>query len=257
LLGGVDYQSSVFDRATQARRQPGSAFKPFVYLTALEQGISPWTRAMTKRWTSTATSRRISAALLRHAHPGRRARSFRQHHHVNLGQEVGIKNVVATARPRRHHLTAGRQCFAGFRHQRSGAAGIDRLLCRFRQWRLSRHSLFRHRSRRRGWQVALPPYASQPQRVIGLAIDRDLVAMLWNVIIAGTAPALRLRRARRQARPHNPEFSGRLVRGFTTDYVTGVWVGNDDNSPTRGVTGGTLPAQIWKSAMLTAEKACP
>ena len=44
--------------------------------------------------------------------------------------------------------------------------------------------------------------------------------------------------------------------GFTTDYVTGVWVGNDDNSPTRGVTGGTLPAQIWQSAMLTAERAC-
>ena len=35
--------------------------------------------------------------------------------------------------------------------------------------------------------------------------------------------------------------------GFTTDYVTGVWVGNDDNSPTRGVTGGTLPAEIWRS----------
>src|SRR6202000_264316 len=42
LLGGVDYQNSVFNRATQARRQPGSAFKPFVYLTALESGISPW-----------------------------------------------------------------------------------------------------------------------------------------------------------------------------------------------------------------------
>ena len=45
--------------------------------------------------------------------------------------------------------------------------------------------------------------------------------------------------------------------GFTTDYVTAVWVGNDDNSPTRGVTGGTLPAQIWKATMLTAEKGLP
>ncbi|HEX7743527.1 MAG TPA: hypothetical protein VF442_14015, partial [Sphingobium sp.] len=45
--------------------------------------------------------------------------------------------------------------------------------------------------------------------------------------------------------------------GFTTDYVAAVWVGNDDNSPTRGVTGGTLPAQIWKAAMLTAEKGLP
>jgi len=45
--------------------------------------------------------------------------------------------------------------------------------------------------------------------------------------------------------------------GFTTDYVTGVWVGNDDSSPTRGVTGGTLPAAIWKEAMLAAEKNLP
>jgi penicillin-binding protein 1A len=45
--------------------------------------------------------------------------------------------------------------------------------------------------------------------------------------------------------------------GFTTDYVAGVWVGNDDNSATRGVTGGTLPAMIWKSAMRAAEKGLP
>jgi penicillin-binding protein 1A len=42
--------------------------------------------------------------------------------------------------------------------------------------------------------------------------------------------------------------------GFTTDYVAAAWVGNDDSSPTRGVTGGTLPAYIWRDAMLAAEK---
>jgi penicillin-binding protein 1A len=45
--------------------------------------------------------------------------------------------------------------------------------------------------------------------------------------------------------------------GFTTDYVTAAWVGNDDSSPTRGVTGGTLPAYIWRDAMLVAEQGKP
>ena len=62
LLGGVDYQSSVFNRATQARRQPGSAFKPFVYLAALEAASRPGISATTRPWISTAISRRISAA---------------------------------------------------------------------------------------------------------------------------------------------------------------------------------------------------
>ena len=64
LIGGVDYQNSVFNRATQAHRQPGSAFKPFVYLAALEAGISPWdTRddeAGRHQWLSAAP---ISAAI--------------------------------------------------------------------------------------------------------------------------------------------------------------------------------------------------
>src|SRR5262249_54647749 len=45
--------------------------------------------------------------------------------------------------------------------------------------------------------------------------------------------------------------------GFTTDYVAAVWVGNDDNTPTRGITGGTLPAQIWRDTMRVAEAGKP
>ncbi len=98
LLGGIDYQSSVFNRAVQARRQPGSAFKPFVYLAALEDGISPWDlrdddpvdingyqpQNFGGRYYGTMT---LADAL---AHSVNTIT-------VNLAQEVGMKNVVAAA----------------------------------------------------------------------------------------------------------------------------------------------------------------
>jgi penicillin-binding protein 1A len=86
-------------------------------------------------------------------------------------------------------------------------------------------------------------------------VDRDLTAMLWNVIATGTGTGASLSPREAAGKTGTTQNSqDAWFVGFTTDYVTAVWVGNDDNSPTRGVTGGTLPAQIWKSVMLVAEK---
>ena len=94
--------------------------------------------------------------------------------------------------------------------------------------------------------------------MIDPAVNRDLVAMLWNVIVAGTGTSASLSPREAAGKTGTTQNSqDAWFVGFTTDYVTGVWVGNDDNSPTRGVTGGTLPAQIWKAAMLAAEKGLP
>jgi penicillin-binding protein 1A len=82
--------------------------------------------------------------------------------------------------------------------------------------------------------------------------------MLWNVIIAGTGTGASLSPREAAGKTGTTQNSqDAWFVGFTTDYVTAVWVGNDDNSPTKGVTGGTLPAQIWKAAMQTAEKGLP
>jgi penicillin-binding protein 1A len=259
LLGGVDYQSSVFDRATQARRQPGSAFKPFVYLTALEQGISPWDTRDDEavdingykpqnfggRYYGTLT---LADAL---AHSVNTIT-------VNLGQEVGIKNVVATAR--RVGITSPLEDNASLALGTSEVAPLELT---------ASYAAFAN-----GGYRVIPYFVTevdgadgkllyrrtpvQPQRVIGSAIDRDLVAMLWNVIIAGTGTSASLAPREAAGKTGTTQNSqDAWFVGFTTDYVTGVWVGNDDNSPTRGVTGGTLPAQIWKSAMLSAEKGLP
>src|SRR6185312_613193 len=100
--------------------------------------------------------------------------------------------------------------------------------------------------------------APAPKRVIDAVVNRDMLAMLWNVVVFGTGNASRLPGRESGGKTGTTQDShDAWFMGFTTDYVTGVWVGNDDNSPTRGVTGGTLPAQIWKSTMLVAEKGLP
>ena len=99
LLGGVDYRESVFNRATQALRQPGSAFKPFVYLAALEAGFSPW---------ETRDDEPVDIAGYTPSNFGGKyygtvTLADALAHSVNtiavsLAQEVGIRNVIATAR---------------------------------------------------------------------------------------------------------------------------------------------------------------
>lgn len=260
LLGGVDYQASVYDRATQARRQPGSAFKPFVYFTALEQGISPW------------DERDDESVDI----DGYKPQNFGGHYYgtltladalahsvntitVNLAQEVGVKNnVVATARqlgitsPLEANpslalgtsevtpleLTSAYAAFAngGYRIEPYFVTEVDDTTGKVLYRRSAPHS----------------------DRIIAEATDRDLVAMLWNVIASGTGTSASLGAREAAGKTGTTQNSqDAWFMGFTTDYVTGVWMGNDDNSPTRGVTGGTLPAQIWKSVMLSAEKGLP
>ena len=249
LLGGIDYQSSVFNRAIQARRQPGSAFKPFVYLAALEDGISPWDQ------------RDDEAVDIN----GYQPQNFGGHYYgtltladalahsvntitVNLAQEVGVQKVVAAAKRAGIASPLEPNASPGAGHQRSHAAGIDRRLCRLRQWRLSHQSLFHHRSGRCRRQGALPPQraaAATHHRCLrrprsgGDAVECDCRA--------APAPALRCSPREAAGKTGTTQNSqDAWFVGFTTDYVTAVWVGNDDNSPTRGVTGATLPAQIWK-----------
>ncbi|HEX3754539.1 MAG TPA: PBP1A family penicillin-binding protein [Rhizomicrobium sp.] len=258
LIGGVDYRDSVFDRATKAHRQPGSAFKPFVYLAALESGITPWDYRDDEAvdidgWQpanygghsyGTVT---IAEAL---AHSVNTITA-------NLAQEVGIPTVIAAAKrcgiisPLADNaslalgtsevtpleLTDAYAAFAngGFRVDPYLVTEVD--MGGKPVWRRT------------------PP---KPKRVIASATDRDMVAMLYGVVTGGTGRAAAIPGHEAAGKTGTTQDShDAWFVGFTTDYVAAAWVGNDDSSPTRGVTGGTLPAQIWRQAMTVAEKGLP
>ena len=259
MIGGTDYDTSTFNRATQAHRQPGSAFKPFVYLAAMEAGISPWDQ--------------------RDDEPvdinGYQPTNFGDHQYgtltladalahsvntitVNLGQEVGIDKVIGAAR--RLGITSP------LTPTPSLALGTSELTpleltgayAAFANggYRVTPY-LVTQVDQADGKQLYLRKAPVAPQ-VIAASVDRDMLAMMWNVIATGTGGSASLAPREAAGKTGTTQNSqDAWFVGFTTDYVAGVWVGNDDNSATRGVTGGTLPAMIWKSVMRTAEKGLP
>jgi penicillin-binding protein 1A len=259
MIGGTDYDTSTFNRATQAHRQPGSAFKPFVYLAAMEAGISPWDQ----RDDEPVDINGYQPANFGNHEYGTLTLADALAHSVNtitvnLGQEVGIDKVIGAARrlgitspltPTPSlalgtsvvtplELTGAYAAFAngGYRVTPYLVTEVDQADGKL---------LYRRRA----------PVAAQ---VIATSVDRDMLAMMWNVIATGTGVSASLAPREAAGKTGTTQNSqDAWFVGFTTDYVAGVWVGNDDNSATRGVTGGTLPAMIWKSVMRTAEKGLP
>jgi penicillin-binding protein 1A len=258
LIGGVDYQDSVFNRATQAHRQPGSAFKPFVYLAALESGITPWeTRDDTpvdiNGYTPTNFGGHQYGTLTLADALAHSVNTIT----VNLAQEVGIRKVIAAAQ--KCGITSPLQPNASLA---LGTAEVTPLEL------TAAYAAFANGGYRVSpYMVTEVDIAGKPvyvrhapvlQRVIAESVDRDLTYMLYNVVVSGTGgyASLHGREAAGKTGTTQDSHDAWFV-GFTTDYVTAAWVGNDDSSPTRGVTGGTLPAYIWRDAMLTAEQGLP
>jgi len=259
LIGGRDYDESVFNRATQAKRQPGSAFKPFVYLAAVENGISPWdTRddgpVDIDGWQPTNYGHReygtvtLTQALA---------------HSINtvtagLAQEVGIKTVIKTARDA--GITSPLEANASLALGTSEVTPLElaSAYATFASGGLKADPYFVTEVEDQRGHIYYSRSNKQPVRVIPEDANKDLTAMLYDVVIEGTGNAARLPDREAAGKTGTTQdYHDAWFVGFTADYVTGVWVGNDDSKPMRNVTGGLLPAHIWKDVMVVAEKGLP
>lgn len=254
MVGGASYAGSVFNRATQAHRQPGSSFKPFVYLAALEAGLSPW---------DTRDDRAVDIAGYQPtnyngAHYGRLrlidalARSVNTIT-VNLAQEVGVAHVSAAAR----RLGIG----SPLQDNASLALGTNEVVPleltaaygAFATGQAVKPYLVSRIETRSGRLVYQRKQAGGDP-VIADTVRRDLTAMLYKVITGGTGTTARLRGREAAGKTGTTQdYRDAWFIGFTRDYVASVWVGNDDNSPMRKVTGGLVPALLWKQVMEAAE----
>jgi len=176
---------------------------------------------------------------------------------VNLAQEIGVPNVVAAAK--RVGITSPLEANASLALGTNEVTPLE-LTAAYAVFANGGHRVLPYMVT----QVDIagkPVYQRQPmqpRRVIEESVNRDLTAMLYGVVIGGTGgyASLHGREAAGKTGTTQDSHDAWFV-GFTTDYVAAAWVGNDDSSPTRGVTGGTLPAYIWRDTILAAEQGKP
>ena len=258
MVGGKDYNDSQFNRATQALRQPGSAFKPFVYMAAVENGLKPddvvsdapikigrWKpRNFTNKYegpvsVETALAKSLNTATVR------------------IAQDVGAKAIVAAAHrmgissPLKPELSLAlgtgevtllelTGAYAPFANGGAGVLPYTILDIAERGTQDHPGTVLYQREGAGLGQVIAPETVETMNR------------MMTQVIARGTGTAANFGFPAAGKTGTSSDFRDAWFMGFSSDYVAGVWVGNDSGAEMKGVTGGGLPAQIWHDVMATA-----
>jgi penicillin-binding protein 1A len=259
MVGGRAYGGSGFNRATDALRQPGSAFKPFVYLTALEHGhtieetvndgpvnIDGWRPTdfeghfkgqvpLIQAFAESSNS--VAAQLTAEVGPKEVARTARR-----LGIASPLVEVsslaLGTSGVTPLELTGA---YAPFANGGNGVAPFGVLRVKTRSGRL----LYQRK-------------ASDLGAVMSAQDDMQMTRLMSEVTATGTGKAARLEdRPTAGKTGTTQDFHDAWFVGFTADLVCGVWIGNDDNRRMIKATGGTLPARIFHAFMSDAEQGLP
>jgi penicillin-binding protein 1A len=256
MVGGRDYDKSAFNRVTQARRPPGSAFKPFVYLTALEKGLARETirddaPIAIEDWSpdnfdgSYAGPVTLQAALVRSINTVA----------VGLGQEVGLPSVISTAQ--RLGIKSPLQPNASLPIGTSEVTPLE-LTAAYASFASVGYAADPYtvtEIRTADGSVLYQRAPQQPQRVISEDIALEMNAMLFEVVVSGTGRGAALSGREVAGKTGtSTDFRDAWFIGYSPELVAGVWVGNDDFTPMKKVTGGALPAQIWSGFMQAALK---
>jgi penicillin-binding protein 1A len=250
MVGGRSYKDSPFNRATQAKRQPGSTFKLFVYLAALRSGMTPQ---------SLIADTPINEGLYRPKNSGDNYRgdiSLKQAFarssnvaSVRLYQQVGGVAVARAAEDLgiNSTLTLDPSLALGssgvtLLELTSAYAGVAA-----NAWPVEPHAF---KQEEQGWIEWL---FAGPRSFSGRT-HKMLLELLAATVNDGTGRAARLSIPAYGKTGTSQDNRDALFIGFAGDLVVGVWIGNDDNTPLRGVNGGGLPARIWRDFMSQAVK---
>ncbi len=256
LVGGKSYAESQFNRAIAAKRQPGSAFKPFVYLTALEHGLTP----DTIREDGPIVVRGWKPENYEHEYMGPVTLTQALANSLNtvsvrLTLEFGPAAVIRTAY--RLGISSLLEPNASIALGTSEVSPLE-LVSAYAPFAnggfaISPHVIARVRS-----TDGKTLYA-RPAQVLGRIVDARYVAMM-NMMLHETLASGTARHADLPGWPAagktgtSQDYRDAWFIGYTSNLVAGVWLGNDDNSPTRKATGGGLPVEIWSRFMKAAHQ---
>ncbi|WP_305096641.1 transglycosylase domain-containing protein [Croceibacterium aestuarii] len=249
MIGGKDYAQSAFNRATQAQRQPGSTFKLFVYLAALDAGMSPDDTIDGSEITE--GSYRPKNAEGRYAPSITLADAFAHSSNVaavRLQQKVGTSAVIAMAR----QLGVSSKLAEGDPSLALGTSAMNLLELTAAYAGVAGNS----------FPVEPTAFPVESPGFLGSLFDgkdsfssrteSDIKQLLRKAVNEGTGRAARLSIPNFGKTGTTQDHRDALFVGFAGDLVVGVWVGNDDDTAMPGVYGGTIPARIWKDFMTQA-----
>lgn len=259
LVGGREYADSQFNRAVDAKRQPGSAFKPFVYLTALEADRTPesirrdapirigkWTPEnydreyrgpVTLREALSQSLNTVAAQLVMETGP---KTVIETAHRLGIDSDLQRNASIAlgTSEVSLLELTSAYAPFA------NGGYGIEPWLIRS--------------VRDMDGEILYSRKTPSSQTVVGARELAMMNSMLAHVITSGTGKAAAIEGWEAAGKTGTTQNSkDALFVGYTSNLITGIWYGNDDNAPMKKVTGGSLPAQSWSRFMNNAHQGVP
>jgi penicillin-binding protein 1A len=259
LVGGRDYAESQFNRAVAAKRQPGSSFKPFVYLTAIERGYRPDSRVLdgpinVKGWKPENSSREFfgEVSLARGLSLSLNTVS------VRLALATGPNAVTATAH--RLGITSPLQNNASIALGTSEVTPLE-LVGAYAPFanggiRVQPHIIAQ--VRKASGQVIYRRKGKSFGRVIEPQHVAMMNSMMQETLLTGTARKAELPGWQAAGKTGtSQEYRDGWFVGYTSHMVAGVWLGNDDSSPTKKVSGGNLPVEIWSRFMREAHKGVP
>jgi penicillin-binding protein 1A len=256
LVGGRNYGDSQFNRAIDARRQPGSSFKPFVYLTALEHGLTPDTLRedapiSVKGWKPEDFERQyLGPVTLTQA----LANSLNTVA-VRLTLELGPDAVVRTAY--RLGITSQLEPNASIALGTSEVTPLE-LVSAYATFGNGGLGVTPHvveRIRSADGKMLYDRLAEPLGRIVDQRYVAMMNTMMHETLVSGTARGANLPGWQAAGKTGTTEdFRDAWFIGYTSHLVTGVWLGNDDNSPTKKAVGGGLPVDIWSRFMRTAHQ---
>jgi penicillin-binding protein 1A len=258
MIGGRDYRKSQYNRATQALRQPGSSFKPVVYLSALESGMNEYSLVVDEPITE-----------------GRyRPQNFGNKYYgeitlkdaltlslntisVRLAQYVGIDRVIDVAR--RLGITAELEPNLALALGSSEIPMVEMA----QAYTIIGNGGFQVKAfgitkieTRDGGQILYEREPVDAPRVFRGSDVQSLISMMQSVVQFGTGQGAGGNFFTAGKTGTSQDYRDAWFDGFTDDYAAIVWFGNDDNTSMKSVTGGSLPARTWR-AIITAAKADP
>jgi penicillin-binding protein 1A len=259
VVGGRSYEESQFNRALKAKRQPGSAFKTFVYLAALESGLTPDSTVLDLPILGSGWSPRNEGAGYRGEVTLRDALSQSMNAAAaRLNMSIGPRKTAAVARrlgirsPLREEASLALGTSEVTLLELTGAYGV--LANGGRS--LEPHLI--ERVRTASGRLLYERPRTRSDVLVASEHARAIDEMLRAVLVSGTG-----RRAALADRPAagktgtSQDFRDAWFVGYTAEFTGGVWVGNDDRHAMNRVMGGNLPARLWHDVMVMAHEGQP